>query len=145
MHALTLRFMLRVRAAMAVLSSLHRMHIRPAALLAQLQLDSEQAGAQQGCERAFLPFQSATSASNQVEFCATGAVAAAAVGGGTLASSFRCGATLLAFYFSSSRLTSWMEDRKDTDDAFKAGGQRHWVQARLCACRARSSRAGGLC
>ena len=69
---------------------------------------------------------------------AAGAVAAAAVGGGTLAASFRCGATLLAFYFSSSRLTAWMEDRKNTDDAFKAGGQRDWVQAR----RQRFSRLG---
>ena len=59
---------------------------------------------------------------------AAGAAAAAVVGGGTLAASFRCGATLLAFYFSSSRLTAWMEDRKATDDAFKAGGQRDWVQ-----------------
>ena len=70
---------------------------------------------------------------------AAGAVAAAVVGGGTLAASFRCGATLLAFYFSGSRLTAWMEERKATDDAFKAGGQRDWVQVRpRCTSRARS-------
>ena len=63
-----------------------------------------------------------------------GAVAAAAVGGGTLATSFRCGATLLAFYFSSSRLTALAEDRKDTDDAFKAGGRRDWLQVRTLRC-----------
>ena len=51
------------------------------------------------------------------------------MGGGTLAASFRCGATLLAFYFSSSKLTALAEDRKETDDAFKAGGQRDWKQA----------------
>ena len=61
---------------------------------------------------------------------AAGAAAAALVGGATLAASFRCGATLLAFYFSGSRLTELMEERKVTDDAFKAGGQRDWVQAR---------------
>ena len=59
---------------------------------------------------------------------AAGAAAAAVVGGGTLAASFRCGATLLAFYFSGSRLTAWNEEQKATDDAFKAGGQRDWVQ-----------------
>ena len=52
------------------------------------------------------------------------------VGGGTLAASWRCGATLLAFYTSSSRLTALAEERKETDDAFKAGGQRDWKQAR---------------
>ena len=51
------------------------------------------------------------------------------VGGGTLAASFRCGATLLAFYFSSSKLTALAEERKETDDAFKPGGQRDWKQA----------------
>ena len=59
-----------------------------------------------------------------------GALAAAMVGGSTLAASFRCGATLLAFYFSSSRLTALAESRKETDDAFKPGGQRDWRQAR---------------
>ena len=58
-----------------------------------------------------------------------GALAATVVGGGTLAASFRCGATLLAFYFSSSRLTALAESRKETDDAFKPGGQRDWKQA----------------
>ncbi len=62
---------------------------------------------------------------------AAGAAAAAVVGGATLAASFRCGATLLAFYFSGSRLTALMEERKATDDAFKAGGQRDWVQVYL--------------
>ena len=57
------------------------------------------------------------------------------VGGGTLAASFRCGATLLAFYFSSSKLTALAEERKETDDAFKPGGQRDWKQARSVSAR----------
>lgn len=59
---------------------------------------------------------------------ATGAIAAAAVGCVTLGSSLRCGATLLAFFFSSSTLTRYAEEEKDNDEAFKAGGQRDWQQ-----------------
>ena len=60
--------------------------------------------------------------------CPPGALAAAAVGAATLAASLRCGATLLAFYAASSRLTSYREQAKAVDDDFKPGGQRDWVQ-----------------
>ena len=50
------------------------------------------------------------------------------MGAATLAASLRCGATLLAFYAASSRLTSYREQAKAVDDDFKPGGQRDWVQ-----------------
>lgn len=60
---------------------------------------------------------------------ASGALAAAAVGMGTLGCSLRLGVTLLAFYFSSSKLTQYKEELKSTlDDQAKKGGQRDWVQ-----------------
>jgi hypothetical protein len=58
-------------------------------------------------------------------------VAAAAVGAATLAASLRCGATLLAFYAASSRLTAFREQAKAVDDSFKPGGQRDAVQVRF--------------
>ena len=58
----------------------------------------------------------------------SGALAAVAVGATTLGASLRAGATLLAFYLSSSKLTRLLEERKQTDDDFKRGGQRDWVQ-----------------
>jgi uncharacterized membrane protein len=65
------------------------------------------------------------------QFCAcSGALAAVAVGATTLGASLRAGATLLAFYLSSSKLTRLLEERKATDEGFKRGGQRDWVQAR---------------
>lgn len=57
-----------------------------------------------------------------------GALAAVLVGAATLGSSLRCGATLLAFFFASSALTRYAEDRKDLDEEFKPGGQRDWKQ-----------------
>lgn len=40
---------------------------------------------------------------------------------------YRFGAMLLAFFFTSSKLTKRGEDRKQKIDAdFKAGGQRNW-------------------
>ena len=62
-------------------------------------------------------------------FCA-GAIAAVLVGAATLGSSLRAGATLLAFYASSSKLTNLKEELKEVDEDFKKGGQRNWVQVR---------------
>ena len=50
------------------------------------------------------------------------------MGAATLGSSLRAGATLLAFYMSSSRLTTLKEELKDVDEEFRKGGQRDWVQ-----------------
>lgn len=58
----------------------------------------------------------------------SGAIAAVAVGLGTLGSSFRFGAVLLAFFFSGSKLTAWKEEKKQVDEEFKKGGQRDWRQ-----------------
>ncbi|XP_071737237.1 protein PGR [Rutidosis leptorrhynchoides] len=46
-----------------------------------------------------------------------------------LSVNYRFGAMLLAFFFTSSKLTKMGEDRKRSIDAdFKAGGQRNWIQ-----------------
>ncbi|KVI01281.1 Protein of unknown function DUF92, TMEM19 [Cynara cardunculus var. scolymus] len=46
-----------------------------------------------------------------------------------LSVNYRFGAMLLAFFFSSSKLTKMGEDRKRSFDAdFKEGGQRNWIQ-----------------
>ncbi|XP_076915890.1 protein PGR-like [Bidens hawaiensis] len=46
-----------------------------------------------------------------------------------LAVNYRFGAMLLAFFFTSSKLTKLGEERKRSIDAeFKAGGQRNWIQ-----------------
>lgn len=58
----------------------------------------------------------------------TGAIAAVFVGAATLGSSLRAGATLLAFYVSSSKLTKLKEELKEVDEDFRKGGQRDWVQ-----------------
>ena len=50
------------------------------------------------------------------------------VGAATLGCSLRAGATLLAFYMSSSKLTTLKEELKEVDEEFKKGGQRDWVQ-----------------
>ena len=63
----------------------------------------------------------------------SGAIAAAMVGVATLGCSLRFGATLLAFYFSSSKLTQYKEELKDLDDHAKKGGQRDWVQVKQLA------------
>lgn len=53
----------------------------------------------------------------------------AQVGVGTLGCSLRFGATLLAFFFSSSQLTHFKEEQKaQLDDSSKLGGQRDWKQ-----------------
>lgn len=57
-----------------------------------------------------------------------GAIAAVFIGAATLGSSLRAGAILLAFYMSSSKLTTLKEELKEVDDEFKKGGQRDWVQ-----------------
>lgn len=59
---------------------------------------------------------------------ASGAVAAAVIGWATLAPSFRAGLVLLAFFFSSSKLTKFGDDDKAVDEDHKAGGQRDWRQ-----------------
>jgi hypothetical protein len=67
---------------------------------------------------------------------ASGAAAALLVGWGTIGCSLRFGATLLAFFFSSSKLTQFKEEAKSgLDDAGKAGGQRDWVQVGLLVFR----------
>lgn len=61
----------------------------------------------------------------------SGAIAAVFVGCATLACSLRFGATLLAFYVSSSKLTSFKEELKEgVDDQSKKSGQRDWKQVR---------------
>ena len=84
------------------------------------------------------PFAGVCLVSNEA-LRSAGALAAAAVGAATLAASLRCGATLLAFYAASSRLTAYREQAKAVDDDFKPGGQRDWVQVasliRLGWCR----------
>lgn len=58
-----------------------------------------------------------------------GGWAAWLVGFGSLASSLRCGITLLAFFFSSSKLTRWKQEFKSRIDVeYKKGGQRDWRQ-----------------
>ena len=69
-----------------------------------------------------------TSANTWLTCLGVGALAAAAMGGCTLAASLRCGGTLLAFFFASSKLTRYAEERKDLDEAFKPGGQRDFKQ-----------------
>ncbi|GIL71793.1 hypothetical protein Vretimale_773 [Volvox reticuliferus] len=72
----------------------------------------------------------------------SGAAAAFMVGFGTLGSSLRFGATLVAFFLSSSKLTIYKAELKEgLDENAKKGGQRTWVQvgwdklvARGCTC-----------
>lgn len=63
----------------------------------------------------------------------TGAIAAALVGLITCASSFRNTFIVLAFFFSSSKLTQLGDEDKAVDEAHKSGGQRDWQQV---ACNA---------
>ena len=65
-----------------------------------------------------------------LSWCATGAIAAAAVGTTILASSLRCAAVLLTFFFSSAKMTVFKEHLKAGAEDFKKGGQRDWQQAR---------------
>ncbi|KAK3278118.1 hypothetical protein CYMTET_13925 [Cymbomonas tetramitiformis] len=59
----------------------------------------------------------------------SGALSAAFVGWLTCFASFRCGVTLVAFFVSSSLLTSLKQDiKKKLEEDFKPGGQRNWVQ-----------------
>ncbi|CAD7695928.1 unnamed protein product [Ostreobium quekettii] len=58
----------------------------------------------------------------------SGAIAAFFVGGATMATNCRCGATLLAFFFSSSRLTKLKQERKALLTEHKMDGQRDWKQ-----------------
>ncbi len=59
----------------------------------------------------------------------SGAMAAAAVGLCTLGCSLRFGATLIAFFYASSKLTQYKEELKaGLDEAAKKGGQRDWRQ-----------------
>ena len=62
----------------------------------------------------------------------SGAVAAAVVGLATLGCSLRLGATLLAFFFASSKLTHFKEEVKAAlEEGAKRGGRRDWRQV-LC-------------
>lgn len=59
----------------------------------------------------------------------SGAIAAFCVGCGTLGSSLRFGTTLIAFFLSSSKLTTYKEEMKEgLEENAKKGGQRTWVQ-----------------
>ena len=70
--------------------------------------------------------------SGEYFFCTTaGAISAAVVGACTFIASFRASIVLLTFYWTSSKLTAFCEDRKSADEDFKAGGQRNWIQAKL--------------
>ncbi|KAG2501334.1 hypothetical protein HYH03_001125 [Edaphochlamys debaryana] len=62
----------------------------------------------------------------------SGAAAAFVVGCGTLGASLRMGATLVAFFLSSSKLTAYKHEMKEgLEENAKKGGQRTWVQV-LC-------------
>jgi len=66
---------------------------------------------------------------NKGSLSTSGAMAAAVVGLATLGCSLRFGATLLAFYFTSSKLTQYKEHIKVVlDDNSRKGGQRDWLQ-----------------
>eukprot|EP00897_Mesotaenium_endlicherianum_P007889 jgi/Mesen1/7128/ME000369S06442 len=59
----------------------------------------------------------------------SGAVAAFVVGAATLTCGLRFGATLIAFYMSSSKLTKYKAaEKRAIEDDFKEGGQRTWCQ-----------------
>ncbi len=58
-------------------------------------------------------------------------MAACFVGAATLTTSLRIGLALLAFYYTSSKLTAFKEEMKDVDEHFKKGGQRDWRQVLL--------------
>ncbi len=60
-----------------------------------------------------------------------GAIAACFVGAATLTTSLRIGLALLAFYYTSSKLTAYKEEVKDVAEEFKKGGQRDWRQVLL--------------
>ncbi len=61
----------------------------------------------------------------------SGAIAAAAVGACSLGCGLRFGATLLAFFLASSKLTQYKQELKEGLDVnFKKGGQRDWKQVR---------------
>lgn len=64
-----------------------------------------------------------------IDYSGSGGFAAWLVGFGSLAVSLRCGVTLLAFFFSSSKLTRWKEGVKARIEVdHKRGGQRDWRQ-----------------
>lgn len=50
------------------------------------------------------------------------------VGACTLVASFRAAVVLLTFFITSSKLTTYCEDRKLDDEEAKRGGQRDWLQ-----------------
>jgi uncharacterized membrane protein len=61
----------------------------------------------------------------------SGAISAAVVVAATLGCSLRFGVVLVAFFFSSSKLTHYKEDMKgDLVPQEKRGGQRDWKQVR---------------
>ena len=76
----------------------------------------------------FLAVAVAVRGYQQFSLSPTGALAAVAVGWGTLASSFRSGLVLLAFFFVSSALTKFGEENKNVEDEHQKGGQRNWIQ-----------------
>ena len=55
------------------------------------------------------------------------------MGGATFSASFRAASVLLTFFYTSSKLTTYCEDRKLEDESFKKGGQRDWKQVPLPA------------
>lgn len=77
----------------------------------------------------FLVLGVASSGYRKGSLSASGALAATLVGWATVAPSFRAGLVLLAFFFSSSKLTKLGDDEKGSiDEDHKSGGQRDWRQ-----------------
>jgi uncharacterized protein (TIGR00297 family) len=71
----------------------------------------------------------ARSSYKKLSLSLSGAIAALLVGTATIGAGYRFGATLLVFFFTSSKLTKYQASFKQKfDGEFRAGGQRDWRQ-----------------